>query len=232
MSDAARRFAARCGLNLEMPGAVGAHGAIAGKSAETRQISASDTCPNPFEPSGALGAEREAAGNAEHDRPNCPKVGPEFGAVGVAGKRQANQTVEDTGPNGPSRPKAHAVALTADGVPLHHDTMPDAIVAWAEGAAAEALDGYQAPAPLADRPDSEHEHLHLGNQETADGYRRAALCRPPSWWRAEAHIPTPGVKCTCCDGRRWWTRDELGWCCATCHPPSHLPADATRTVHT
>jgi hypothetical protein len=60
----------------------------------------------------------------------------------------------------------------------------------------------------------------------AAGYRRAALRRPPSWWRAEAHKPTPGATCSTCAGMRWWSRDECGWCCATCHPPS----DATKVV--
>jgi hypothetical protein len=50
------------------------------------------------------------------------------------------------------------------------------------------------------------------------GLVAASLKRPPSWWHPEPHNPTQGATCTCCAGRAWWTRDRLGWCCATCHP--------------
>jgi hypothetical protein len=53
----------------------------------------------------------------------------------------------------------------------------------------------------------------------ADEYRQAALRRPPSWWRAEVHRPLLGVRCSCCGGLNWWSRDEMGWCCRICHPP-------------
>jgi hypothetical protein len=52
-----------------------------------------------------------------------------------------------------------------------------------------------------------------------DDYRRVAFQRPPSWWRREPHQPPNGAWCSCCHLRRWWTRDRLGWCCFTCHPP-------------
>jgi hypothetical protein len=55
----------------------------------------------------------------------------------------------------------------------------------------------------------------------------AARQRPPSWWRAEAHTPPIGVRCSSCDGSRFWSRDPLGWCCMSCHPP---PA-TTDTLH-
>jgi hypothetical protein len=100
------------------------------------------------------------------------------------------------------------------------------IASSAEPAATEALATYEALAPVADWPDSEREHLQSLSREMADGYLRAALRRPPSWRRAEAHMPTPGTTCSCCGGRQWWSRDELGWCCATCHPPDHLASDA------
>lgn len=70
------------------------------------------------------------------------------------------------------------------------------------------------------------------HQARMDGYRRAALRRPPS-------LPmnaTPGVGCycTCCAGQVWWCEREApqGWRCVTCYPPDHLPADAVRRVGT
>lgn len=50
----------------------------------------------------------------------------------------------------------------------------------------------------------------------------ADLRHRPSWWRAEAHRPAPGATCSCCGGQHWWSRDERGWCCATCHPCPQL----------
>ena len=51
------------------------------------------------------------------------------------------------------------------------------------------------------------------------GYLRAALQRPPSWTRPEAHRPTPGSRCTACRGTRWWSADQRTWQCVGCHPP-------------
>lgn len=65
-----------------------------------------------------------------------------------------------------------------------------------------------------------------------DAHRGAALRCPPSWWRPAAHRPTPGTNCGCCSGRRWWSKDQRGWCCWTCHPPVHLSADAIQEVRT
>ncbi|MDA8250528.1 MAG: hypothetical protein M0Z28_15330 [Rhodospirillales bacterium] len=63
----------------------------------------------------------------------------------------------------------------------------------------------------------------------ADGYARAALQRPPSWFADAPHRPTAGAWCSCCRGQRWWSRDGRGWCCMSCHPPPPaLPGQGTR----
>jgi Domain of unknown function DUF29 len=54
---------------------------------------------------------------------------------------------------------------------------------------------------------------------------------PPSWQRAEVHHPTEGAVCAVCSGQRWWSRDQLGWCCMSCHPPPPS-ADTLHTVDT
>lgn len=71
------------------------------------------------------------------------------------------------------------------------------------------------------------------HQARIDGLRRAALRRPPSWTPASA-LPSPGAFCTCCAGQRWWCEREApsGWCCVTCYPPVHLPAEAVRELRT
>jgi hypothetical protein len=76
-----------------------------------------------------------------------------------------------------------------------------AVEAWCEQRAAEALDGYEPPPPAPDWPDGRAPPPEF-NRQIAGGYRRSALGRPPSWWRAEAHRPTPGAICSCCDGQR------------------------------
>lgn len=67
---------------------------------------------------------------------------------------------------------------------------------------------------------------------SADADLSDASQQPPSWWRAKAHHPTSGATCACCDGQRWWSTDERGWRCWTCHPPDHLPANAIKKVKT
>jgi hypothetical protein len=69
--------------------------------------------------------------------------------------------------------------------------------------------------------------------EIANGYRKAALKRPPSW-SDPAVLPSPGCCCSCCDGQRWWTEahGRGGWCCWTCHPGDHLRAEQRREVRT
>lgn len=59
------------------------------------------------------------------------------------------------------------------------------------------------------------------------GLLAAALLRPSSW-SDPAAIPSPGVSCSACGGRRFWPRaaPSRGWCCAACHPPDRLPAAA------
>lgn len=115
-----------------------------------------------------------------------------------------------------------AAALAAAASPPRPDATPEAIAAWAERAAAHALDDYEVPEPLPDWSEAESERLQSLMRKVADGYLRAGLRRPSSWWRAEAHRPTPGATCTCCGGARWWSCDERGWCCAACHPPDGL----------
>lgn len=51
------------------------------------------------------------------------------------------------------------------------------------------------------------------------GLMAVATIRPPSWVNPYPHNPTQGSACFCCGNRRWWSRDRMGWCCWTCHPP-------------
>jgi hypothetical protein len=98
------------------------------------------------------------------------------------------------------------------------------VAASIERRAAAALDGYEPPlsTPVPEWPalgTVERDRLDALNRQIGDGYCRAALQRPPSWWRAEEHGPTAGATCSCCGGQRWWSRDRCGWCCRRCHPP-------------
>ncbi|WP_198370504.1 hypothetical protein [Roseomonas rosulenta] len=60
----------------------------------------------------------------------------------------------------------------------------------------------------------------------------AASARPACWSDPD-DTPVEGDRCRC-GGRRWWTYAPKpdGWCCATCHPPVHLRADALLIVRT
>jgi hypothetical protein len=116
-----------------------------------------------------------------------------------------------------SRPAPHRAEV---GTAVMPTSQVAGVVAWCERRAAEALDGYEPPEEF--------------NRQIVDGYLGAALRRPPSWWRAEGHRPTPGASCSCCTGQRWWSKleDQRGWCCCTCHPPDHLAPDAVTEVRT
>lgn len=47
-----------------------------------------------------------------------------------------------------------------------------------------------------------------------------AFAREPRPWSYPATLPEPGDWCSCCKGRRFWTRDASpGWRCSVCHPP-------------
>ncbi len=56
---------------------------------------------------------------------------------------------------------------------------------------------------------------------------------PPSWADASI-IPTPGARCHCCKGARWWCEavKPTGWRCAVCHPPGGLPVANVREAIT
>ena len=66
-----------------------------------------------------------------------------------------------------------------------------------------------------------------------DGFRRAALMRPPSWADPAAR-PSAGSYCSCCRGRRWWCELEApkGWRCYTCHPADGARPGETIEVRT
>jgi hypothetical protein len=61
-------------------------------------------------------------------------------------------------------------------------------------------------------------------------YLPAAPKCPPAWSEESAR-PRSGYFCGCCGSRRWWS-DTQGWRCWTCHPCSHLPADAVIELRT
>jgi hypothetical protein len=108
-----------------------------------------------------------------------------------------------------------------------------AVGIWCERHGGEALEDYEPPPPPPDWPAGRAPPTEY-NRQIEDGYRRAALRRPPSWWWAEAGRPTAGAICSCCGGQRWWSAlaDQRGWCCRTCHPPDHLPANSVQEVRT
>lgn len=60
----------------------------------------------------------------------------------------------------------------------------------------------------------------------------AAHARPTAWSNP-TDLPLTGDRCGC-GGRCWWTTKQRpdGWCCSTCHPPVHLPAEAIHEVTT
>jgi hypothetical protein len=68
--------------------------------------------------------------------------------------------------------------------------------------------------------------------EALNGYRRAALQRPPSWPGAD-DVPASGCWCSCCHGRHWWReyQNASGWRCSTCQPPAR-PTDRLVEVRT
>ena len=60
------------------------------------------------------------------------------------------------------------------------------------------------------------------------------LQRPVSWADPAAR-PTLGDWCGCCEGARWWRdsrRQDGGWLCWACHPPSGLAASDIEEVRT
>jgi hypothetical protein len=134
--------------------------------------------------------------------------------------------------NGPSTSSSDLVsAVSTVSCQATNGVEAAALAAYCERRAAEALDGYEPQPPAPDWPGGRAPPAEL-NRRIVDGYRRAALRRPPSWWRAEAHRPTPNATCACCDGQRWWSSDQRGWCCWTCHPPHHLSVDTIVEVRT
>ena len=92
-----------------------------------------------------------------------------------------------------------------------------------------------APAPSSPDPDDDpalHAVAVRLDAALIEGYRRAALRRPPS---LPIEAP-PGAGCTCtlCGGQRWWCErvEPSGWRCRTCYPPDHLPAEDVRELRT
>ncbi|MBV9812238.1 MAG: hypothetical protein JO326_05770 [Acetobacteraceae bacterium] len=88
------------------------------------------------------------------------------------------------------------------------------------------------PMPLVYKIDSASLADAAGHFPSLDGYKLAALRRPPSLPMTAP--PGAGCYCTCCAGRAWWCERETpsGWRCRTCYAPDHLPAEAVRTVQT
>jgi hypothetical protein len=74
------------------------------------------------------------------------------------------------------------------------------------------------PPPLPPIGTPERDRRDREQAVMVSGLMAVAVIRPPSWWHAAPHLPMPAATCSCCRGRRWWTRDRRGWCCVVCHP--------------
>jgi hypothetical protein len=108
-------------------------------------------------------------------------------------------------------PEAHGPSPKAP--QILDEVLPEQTVEEVADRAAVAEIDRNAPS-AGERPGDQKAHAAL-----LSGLHEAALQRPPSWWRAQPHRPAPGTWCSCCRGRRWWTRDGgQGWCCQICHP--------------
>ena len=136
----------------------------------------------------------------------------------------------------PPESDAVAAALTADALPTRPNMTPQITAAWIERAAAEALDGYQAPEPTPSLPEpGTPERVRFDTRQAAmvSGLLNVARQRPPSW-SDPAALPSRGCFCSCCKGQRWWCERDApkGWRCWTCHPPAHLAPEAVTEVRT
>lgn len=76
---------------------------------------------------------------------------------------------------------------------------------------------------LPPRGTPERDRLDRRQAEMVRGLLTASRQRPTSW-ADPAATPTPGCRCRCCDGARWWCErtEPKGWRCWTCHPPTGL----------
>jgi hypothetical protein len=68
-------------------------------------------------------------------------------------------------------------------------------------------------------------------------YGTPRACVPhnlPPYWGDIGVIPTPGARCLCCRGTRWWCEaaEPKGWRCAVCHPHIDLAVGIIREVVT
>ena len=204
MSDAARRFAARYGLKLEISGAVGAPGAQTTNVKGFQHISPLEPCPNLPNTPGALGAESDPISMADEYCPSRPKPGESLGAGARCEKSAQFGGFQRTRPNCPMRP----------------NPTDDASNAW-------DLTQTERKAALA------RLQPRTTPTDALDGLRQAALQHPPSWADATAR-PSRGCWCSCCKGQRWWceVNEPKGWRCAQCHPPDHLDGENVRLIQT
>ena len=99
-------------------------------------------------------------------------------------------------------------------------------------AAVAALGGAGEALPLPHWPPGSWRKRRYASDTPGDVW--STLQRPVSWADPVAR-PTLGDWCGCCEGGRWWRdirRQDGGWCCWACHPPSGLAAADIEEVRT
>lgn len=179
------------------------------------------------------------------------RIGTDTGTLGQKALRKLaflrdslRDTARDNVPDGrPSTVPATGQKATASGTALPATALPATWpldlgivpIAYALGAEGAAEGDAVADLPSLPEPGTPERARWAAEQAAmVRGLLAAASQRPSSWSRAEPHQPAPGVWCSRCRGRRWWSlggrEGSRRWRCGTCHPPLHLPADAVRWI--
>ncbi len=135
----------------------------------------------------------------------------------------------DTSPDGPAVPQGSVSSVTTVAPP--DDMAGDSSPPRTEPVSTVSPVSHATQTPNADM--SRRNRDPVSDLMISDSYMQVTLQRPPSW-ADQAALPSRGCFCSCCKGQSWWSEWTApeGWRCTTCHPPDHLPVEATRTLQT